>query len=289
MVTPWWNTILNKPMVLIISKEHNFKKLFVDPGYIGDQAAGSRLKGFDDVSSQIIGWYGGDNAKGLQRTTLYAPQVIIKNAECLEVEVSFKATDLSRMIANMGSDALVQVTIASKTREGTTHIVNRNLPGGSAYEVPVNAFLGGGSKVEGKTVRRYITYILDDVTQPNGHFAEQHWCTEDKEDAHALIPGEDIKVQATVFSNTRLANIAKSNESYTNSLFAEMIPGRTAGQLRRQFERQPAWPDFDLPAFTHIREGQHQGPDDHRVLCGYSSRPHRHIDPQIGHYQYARL
>ena len=204
----------------------DYNELFVDPCYVGSEtenaeAAKLRLVGFKGESNKIIGWYGGEEAKSLKRAKLYAPRVEIINEECLEVRVSFTTTALNKMIDSVGSDAVLKLEINGKKSRHSQAIT---LDGAGRTELTLNAFAVSsqtGSYVDGNAMRRYQSYILDDITQEGKHFKDL-WCKDG--DSNALIAGENIVVTATLntTADSNSLEIVTAVSGEENSLFGEM-------------------------------------------------------------------
>lgn len=227
----------------------DYSQLFVDPDYVGTQDAKKtlRLNGLDGNRNAIIGWYGGEDVKGISRVTLYAPKVQIINAEKLEVKVSFTRDAINRMLADSDTNAQVSVILEGVT-SGNRRIVNLE-PGkqnGSTVSY-FNVDTATYNEVEGVVAYRCHNFVLDDVTSEDGHFANQ-WCTGED----PLIPGEDIVVRVKVFSNSVLANIPERVAGPTNSLFASVDESEAGIDNFRHLENlDPQISGYDLVALEN--------------------------------------
>ena len=189
---------------------------FGDPGLIGSEHAKERLDG-TSTDGQIIGWFGGDDAKGLTKTRLYAPKVEIINGDRLEVKVSFDARMISRMTQH--TSPLMQVFVEGVTSgEDNRQLVNKTSesPLGETLDI---FMVTSTLEVKDGIGYRTKTYVLDDVTQEGQHFYDL-WC---KNGTRKLKLGEDVTAQAKVSSNSTLANIAYSPVSAPeNSLYEKL-------------------------------------------------------------------
>ncbi|MBR3313808.1 MAG: type II secretion system protein [Atopobiaceae bacterium] len=188
------------------------------PGYVGAGNKEKRLKGFKGRSNGIIGWYGGTDLEKMTPVKLVAPKVEIINGDKLEVKLTFKDDDIHASGKLQTANAIIQLTITG-AKSGHTQVVNATVDPGSLGEGAAVFSLDANSVHDTLDHTVSKTYVLDDVASASGHFAVK-WC--DDEDESALIPGEDITVRATVFSNSTLATIAKSTAKKTNSLFASI-------------------------------------------------------------------
>ena len=186
----------------------DYQTLFENPDLAKPEAAKDRVDG-TSTDGQIIGWFGGDDAKGLTRTRLYAPKVEIVNADRLEVKVSFTTGVISRMTSN--ASPLIQVFIEGDTSHSKRLVAKETL----------SHFVVDQSKLEIKDGVGYRTktYVLDDVTREGSHFYDL-WCASGDQ---KLTLGEDVRAQAKVSSNSMLANIATSPVSAPeNSLYQKL-------------------------------------------------------------------
>lgn len=179
-----------------------------------------RLDGYNSDSNKMIGWYGGEDAINMSRAKLFAPKVEVKNEECLTVKVSFPFQTLNQMTDNTDADPILQLTIVG-LKSGNEKVINASssLGDGSVGEKLSKFNADADTESDGSNTTRYKTYVLDDITQNGKHFNDL-WCTGE----NALIPGEDIKVVAKVFSQTALSNIPVAESGKTNSIFAEVKP-----------------------------------------------------------------
>lgn len=186
----------------------DYKALFENPDLTKPEAAKNRLDG-TNTNGQVIGWFGGEEAKNLTRTRLYAPKVEIVNGDRLEVKVSFATGAISRMTNRISPK--IQVFVEGKT-SGSKRLVTEE----SLEEFKVNQ-----SRLEIKDGIGYRTktYVLDDVTQEGKHFYDL-WCASGD---NKLQLGEYVTAQAKVSSNSMLANIAYSPVSNEeNSLYQKL-------------------------------------------------------------------
>lgn len=171
------------------------------PGCVGAEQANkdARL----NFGGTIIGWYGGDDLGVMTPADLAAPELKVNNAERLEVEVHITDPTPEGV-----SGPRVQVIMTGDKSGSQRKIADE----------PLSAFLTEPTK----------KYILDDITAIGKHFADL-WCTDDllNPSNGVLIPGENITLQAIVYSNETLSTIAKSPKRHTNSLFADVIEDKS--------------------------------------------------------------
>ena len=158
----------------------------------------------------IIGWYGGEGVEAGGEYRIVAPKLEVVNAETLYVKITDTNSDytdtetakaLARMkliIKGVTSNAMLSVSLNSSD---------------------INA------RLEYDNVNKVYTYVLDDITKANMHFADLI-----SETDSPFLPGEDIVVQAVAYSNERLSNIAYSAEYTTNSLFGDLEEVKTTGE-----------------------------------------------------------
>lgn len=214
-----------------------------------------RLDGFNEESNMIIGWYGGEDAKGLKKTNLYTPKIEIINAERLEAKVSIPASAISRMTRNF--DPLLQVFIQGvESGDNGKQLVNADVASGNKLGETLQYFLTTSTlEIKGGVGYRTKTYVLDDVTKRDDHFCNK-WCSDA---TYSLIPGEDVKVMALIRSTTivdgTIANQAKSGWSDpTNSLYGNLVVDSTTSKATA-----------NIANFRHLEN----------------------LDPKISNYQYS--
>ncbi len=150
----------------------------------------SNRKNYRDGS--VIGWYGGD---GLQSgAELKAPTISIKNAEVLEVKITDNTTkvDKDKYKIQLIVKGLTSGATANKSWELASDLTDATNP-----------------------------TILDNICESGSHFAELFATgqTSPFKVSGSFIPGENISVQAKVFSSAVLTNVATSEIGVTNSLF----------------------------------------------------------------------
>lgn len=134
-----------------------------------------------DNDDAVIGWYGGEGLGPAK--TLLAPTIRIINAERLWVEVT------NPNVGKADFDYNLQLIVTEK--------------GNKAHRkaIPLD------------TSTAVVSYVLDDITTPGKHFADQF---------SGFTPGADIEIKAVAFSSDVLANIAESPMLTDNSLFASV-------------------------------------------------------------------
>ncbi len=154
-----------------------------------------------DWNDHILGWYGGAEAATLATLTLDPPTIKVTNAEKLTVEVKDTNSDkegamLKLIIEGLSSGAKKAITLSST-----------------------------GDRVTKDSTNNTYTIVLDDVTTSGFHFAELGSDIDDT----PFIPGENITIKAVAYSKSKLANIAYSGSSTTNSLFADISDADSDG------------------------------------------------------------
>ncbi|MGX8728875.1 MAG: type II secretion system protein, partial [Lachnospiraceae bacterium] len=158
----------------------------------------SARRTYEQGGRSILGWYGGDGAASLPQVMLAPPAMVIKNEEKLYVEVT-----------NPNSSSLM-------------------VPGPDGTQVSVNPILkllvtgaDSGAQKAYELNYTYNTVILDDITVSNMHFANIEADTKATTGKN-FIPGENLEIQAVVYSNSVLANVAYSAKGTTNSIFGSI-------------------------------------------------------------------
>ena len=172
----------------------------------GKESARKNYKG------KVLGWYGGATAETLSRAEVYAPIIVVENADKLRIgiqegkgpngETNPQKSSLQVIVKGMTSGAEKAFTLKSD----------------KAFAKDARVITGPADSIEGVTCGYEI--ILDDITTANMHFADM---TADKNGP--FIPGEDVKVQAIAFDNTQISNIGYSAEITVNSLFEKIEEG----------------------------------------------------------------
>ena len=146
----------------------------------------------------VIGWYGGEEARNLAvGDRLADPEIEIINAARLLVKVTDKnngAGNLKLLITGVTSGEKASIILFCS---------------GSGAGVSDNI------KVEANGADGTYIVTLDDITESGQHFAEL---------LPGFLPGEDIRVQAIADNTSELTNIAYSAEKTTNSIFAALEP-----------------------------------------------------------------
>ena len=165
-----------------------------------------------NYKSKVLGWYGGATAETLSRAEVYAPIIVVENADKLRIgiqegkglngETNPQKSSLQVIVKGMTSGAEKAFTLKSD----------------KDFAKDARVITGPADSIEGVTCGYEI--ILDDITTANMHFADM---TADKNGP--FIPGEDVKVQAIAFDNTQISNIGYSAEITVNSLFEKIEEG----------------------------------------------------------------
>ncbi len=166
---------------------------------VGDESAYQYI-GFGDTQKQnrkdfhgaVIGWYGGGDelAHGAE---LKAPSVKVENGETLQVEIKDNNTNKTGY--------KVQLIIKGLTSKGQAY---------RSWDTP-------GSLTN--------PILLDTICESKKHFGENFVTASTDPNTLSFVitapfyPGENISVQAKVFSTSVLTNVATSETIVTNSLF----------------------------------------------------------------------
>lgn len=172
-------------------------------GYRGDSASERSKR--EDYDGKVIGWYGGGEP-GIRGERLRVPTFRIINAERLLVEV----TD-----PNAGLDFASLKLIVTGDKSGAEKVFSLRVDGGPNVTNEDNQNRAGAEN-------GLYTVVLDAITGEVGDNDLRFEAL--KADTGTFIPGEDLKVKVVAYSNTKLTNIAMSEEKTTNSLFADPAP-----------------------------------------------------------------
>ena len=179
--------------------------------FFGGDTSRSALRKY---GNSVIGYYGGEEASGLERgDELKAPEIHVYNEDKLYVTI--KENNASD-IRNKKGYAL-KLVITGKTSNAKKEIVLYSTPDDAASgsidtsKYIVNRITMTSADVDTKP----FVVVLDDVTEQDMHFAN---FAVDGGDV-GLIPGEDISIQAVASNNKVLTNVAYSTQQTTNSLF----------------------------------------------------------------------
>lgn len=168
--------------------------------YAGDDKAGDRK----NYGSAVLGWYGGTALEPITTNVLTDPLLYVENGNKLRVGVVDKNTgdSLQIIVKGITSGAETVIELRKSTEESFTPDATR---------------IDNDNKVNNQTCSYVI--ILDDITTKGLHFSDL------VADSGSFIPGEDITIQAKVFDNTKISNIAYSAEITVNSLFEKIEEG----------------------------------------------------------------
>lgn len=158
----------------------------------------------------IIGWYGGEGVEAGGEYRIVAPKLEVVNAETLYVKITDTNSDYTDTET---ANALARMKLIIK---GVTSNAMMSV---SLNSSDINA------RLEYDNVNKVYTYVLDDITKADMHFADLA-----SETDSPFLPGEDIVVQAVAYSNERLSNIAYSAEYTTNSLFGDLEEVKTTAE-----------------------------------------------------------
>ncbi len=168
-----------------------------------------------NFKSKVLGWYGGETAKTLSKAEIYAPLIVVENADKLRVGIQQGKGKNGE--ANPTKSSL-QV-IVTGVRSGVQKVFT--LKSDSKITLDDRASNSPASPINGITCDYEI--ILDDITTGDMHFAD---LVGSKKGGNAEFdPGEDVIIQAIAFDNTQISNIAKSAEITVNSLYEKVEEG----------------------------------------------------------------
>ena len=161
----------------------------------------------------VIGYYGGEEASGLERgDELKAPEIHVYNEDKLYVTI--KENNASD-IRNKKGYAL-ELVITGKTSNAKKEIILYSTKDGSSGSTGISKYIVNSTALTNEAIADTpFVVVLDDVTEQDMHFAD---FAVDGGDV-GLIPGEDISIQAVASNNDVLTNVAYSTQQTTNSLF----------------------------------------------------------------------
>ena len=169
----------------------DYSKLMSDE-YYGESKKSAR-RNYGDTKA-VVGWYGGEASVEVGER-LAVPTIEIINAERLQVKVT-----------NPNQSASLQLIITGEKSQAKKVITILTDVGSSS----------GDTRVSTDDDGNYLI-TLDDITNNTLHFCQ---LSDDQNTSQGqLIPGENISIRAIAFSNTKLTNVARSQEGKTNSLF----------------------------------------------------------------------
>lgn len=136
-----------------------------------------------NYNNKIIGWYGGTAGELAAGKMLKTPSITVQNGDKLDIEIS----NIDDNVINYPESYLLQLIVRGETSNKI-----------KAIDIT-------------STASTY-TYTLDDISKTNGHFVKNSALD-------GFYPGENISLQAKVFSKSVLTNVATSKLAITNSLF----------------------------------------------------------------------
>lgn len=174
----------------------------------------------------VLGYYGGTEADELPTVSLKAPSIKLVNDETLYVEISgardVGSTATDRKNANMKL-IITGVDSGAKKAIDLTELVGSLEPA---------SFSDPDRIKKGNTEGIYI-YEIDDISKSNTHFADLGQDTDST--GKYFMAGEDIKVEAVVYSLSAFSNIEFSNGATENSLFESIADpeNKPAGSDRK--------------------------------------------------------
>lgn len=136
-----------------------------------------------NYNGSVIGWYGDINRDIPVGPELKAPEIEVINADTLNVEITVKDSLPSDDSVTLQLIIIGQSSKAKKAFTLTDHVDNK------------------------------YPFVLDDITAAGKHFGQI------VADSGQFIIGEDISVQAKIFSRSVLTNVVSSDIKIANSLF----------------------------------------------------------------------
>lgn len=192
--------------------DYDYGKFFdaEDEGKPRKAASRNRLRTYGDEKS-VIGYYGGEDAAGLEKgDEIKAPEIQVVNEDKLYVRIKENNDD---KVKNKGGYTL-KLVVTGKTSGAKKEVELYSTPNGS------EAGSTGTSPFIVKNSGPYVV-VLDDVTEAGRHFADfaSDITAGDGVAGKQLIPGEDVSIQAVASNNAVLTNVAYSSQQTTNSLF----------------------------------------------------------------------
>lgn len=164
----------------------------------------------------MLGWYGGEDLEPLG-FPLEVPQIKLVNGDRLIVNIH--STNFGKVTDDNG--VKLKLLVTGLTSNAKMSILIDSTIGSTDQDPRLIATLNDNSNFNNNE----CSFVLDDVTMNNGHFAElidsEHYTYHDVTVNYQgnMIPGEDIKVEAVAYSSTKLARIRFSKAEEENSLY----------------------------------------------------------------------
>ena len=182
--------------------------------FFGGDTSRSALRKY---GNSVIGYYGGEEASGLERgDELKAPEIHVYNEDKLYVKI--KENNVSGVYNKKGYT--LKLVITGKTSNAKKEIVLYSTPEDAASgSIGTSKYIVNSIALNSVAIANTaFVVVLDDVTEQDMHFAD---FAVDGGDVGLirLIPGEDISIQAVASNNDVLTNVAYSTQQTTNSLF----------------------------------------------------------------------
>lgn len=209
----YWNGSGQYSLDLSLSNYSSFKDL------LNSDASSAAARKNYGAGKGIFGWYGGADAAVMATHKLSSPAIEIKNEEKLYVIVDDPNP------SSIEVSPKVQLIITGRTS-------------GCRKVIDFTSDLSGRVIQDTMATGRYYV-ILDDLTISGMNFADLD---------SDFIPGENIGVQAVVYSTNVLANMAYSSVKTTNSLFASLNKAQDTvyiGNFRHLENLDKSISDFD--------------------------------------------
>ena len=228
-----------------------FNYTLSDDDYDDIMALRDDKSGRRNYNGAVLGYYGGTEADNIPTVSLKAPSIKVHNDETLYVEIigarkvgkdsdDRKHANLKLIITGVDSKAKKAIDISELVGANTPSITAANKD--RLEKVAVE---------EGATDPYSYTYTLDDISKANTHFVNLGQDTAAAASGGKyFIAGEDIKVEAVVYSKTAFANIEFSNAVTENSLYESIADPQT----------KPEGPDAKIAYISKIRHLENLNP-----------------------------
>ena len=168
-----------------------------------------------NFEGKVLGWYGGEEAETLSKAEIYAPLIVVENADKLRIGI--KEGKGKNGESNPNTSSLKVIVTSTRDKEIKKEFILK-----SDKTVPADDRVKKQNISIGE-IDCSFEIVLDDITTAGMHFADLVGI---KKGINTYFePGEDIIIQAVAFDNTQISNIAYSAEVTVNSLFEKVEAG----------------------------------------------------------------